>query len=155
VLELCGAQVSQYSAPAFLTGVPLTQVNAARPGVADPVHTIRRREITMFKAFLYAVAVNLALVAALVIAPAVSADKAPMPQTKGMQGMDPQLHDQAAKDPYEGCVPNPANAAGQARHPMPQTRGMQGMDPKAHTMDCPEGYVAKEQPAHVHKAPGG
>lgn len=109
----------------------------------------------MFKAFLYALSANLALVAALVITPAVSADKAPMPQTKGMQGMDSKLHDQAANDPYEACVPNQAKAAEQAKHPMPQTRGMQGMDPKAHAMDCPEGYVAKEQPAHVHKAPGG
>jgi hypothetical protein len=85
--------------------------------------------------------------------PAVGAaeDKAPMPQTKGMQGMDPKLHDQAAKDPYEGCVPNPEKAAQQAAHPMPETKGMKGMDPKAHALDCPEGYVRKDKPAHVHK----
>ena len=83
--------------------------------------------------------------------PALAEDKAPMPQTKGMQGMDPKLHDQAAKDPYEGCVPNPDKAAQQARHPMPDTKGMKDMDPKAHTVDCPVGYVAREKPAHVHK----
>jgi hypothetical protein len=81
-------------------------------------------------------------------------DPAPMPQTKGMQGMDPKLHDQAAKDPYEGCVLNSDKAAQQDKNPMPDTKGMKGMDPKAHVMDCPQGYVRKE-PAHVHKAPGG
>jgi hypothetical protein len=96
----------------------------------------------------------LALASSLV-APAWSEDKAPMPQTRGMQGMDPALHDQAAKEPYEGCVPSAEKAAQQERHPMPETRGMKGMDPKAHEVDCPAGYVRREQPAHVHKAPGG
>jgi hypothetical protein len=112
-------------------------------------------EMTMFRQFVYAASAMLVLAVALVVAPALSAeDKAPMPQTKGMQGMDPKLHDQAAKDPYEGCVPNTDKAAQQAEHPMPQTKGMQGMDPKAHTVDCPAGYIRKETAAHVHKAPG-
>ena len=105
----------------------------------------------MLKEFVYTTAATLALALTLVIAPALSEDKAPMPQTKGMQGMDPKLHDQAAKDPYEGCVPNPEKTAQQAKHPMPDTKGMQGMDPKAHTVDCPSGYVPREKPAHVHK----
>ena len=98
------------------------------------------------------------LILALAAAPmsAIADDKAPMPQTKGMQGMDPKLHDQAAKDPHEGCVPNPDKAAKQAEHPMPDTKGMKGMDPKAHEMDCPEGYVRKtDKTKHVHKTPGG
>jgi hypothetical protein len=78
-----------------------------------------------------------------------AADKAPMPQTKGMQGMDPAAHDQPAPD----CKPNAAKAAQQAEHPMPQTKGMQGMDPKAHEVDCPEGDAVKK-PAHDHKAAG-
>jgi len=107
----------------------------------------------MMKNSIYAAVANLALALALVAAPALSEDKAPMPQTKGMQGMDPALHDQAAKDPYEGCVPDKDKAAKQAEHPMPETKGMQGMDPKAHTVNCPAGYVPRAQPAHVHKAP--
>jgi hypothetical protein len=92
---------------------------------------------------------------ALAAAPATADEKAPMPQTRGMQGMDPRLHDQPAKDPYEGCVPNADKAAQQAAHPMPETRGMKGMDPKVHTVDCPAGYVAKDSTqVHVHKAPG-
>ena len=84
------------------------------------------------------------------------ADKAPMPQTKGMQNMDPALHDKWAKegpqDPYKDCTPNAAKAAQQAKHPMPETKGMKGMDPKAHTVDCPEAPVAKaDKPRHVHK----
>ena len=105
----------------------------------------------MRKQFVVAAVGTLALAAALAVVPAVSEDKAPMPQTKGMQGMDPKLHDQAARDPLEDCVPNPDKAAQQAEHPMPDTRGMKGMDPKAHTVDCPEGYVPREKPAHVHK----
>src|SRR5689334_8382899 len=69
-------------------------------------------------------------------------DKAPMPQTKGMQGMDPALHDQWAKDgkqdPYKDCKPNAAAAAQQAAHGMPDTKGMKGMDPKAHTVRSEE-----------------
>lgn len=90
-------------------------------------------------------------------------DKSPMPQTKGMQGMDPALHDKWAKegeqDPYKDCKPNPEKAAQQAKHPMPETKGMKGMDPKMHEMDCPEAKIAKPDPSkpakHVHKAPGG
>jgi hypothetical protein len=109
-------------------------------------------ETPMFiKEIAYTMAATLALAAALVVAPAMSTDKAPMPQTKGMQGMDPKQHDQAAKDPYEGCVPNPDKAAQQAEHPMPDTKGMKGMDPKAHTVDCPDGHVPAEKPAHTHK----
>lgn len=73
------------------------------------------------------------------------AGKAPMPQTRGMQNMDPALHDKWAKegpqDPYKDCVPNAAKAAQQAKHPMPETKGMKGMDPKAHTVDCPAAPV--------------
>lgn len=97
------------------------------------------------------------LMLVLVTAPlsAIGDDKAPMPQTKGMLGMDPKQHDQPAKDPYEGCIPNPEKAAQQAQHPMPETKGMKDMDPKAHEMDCPEGYVRKPDPGtHIHKAPG-
>ena len=108
----------------------------------------------MLKEIAYTMAATLALALSLAIAPALSEDKAPMPQTKGMQGMDPKLHDQAARDPLADCVPNPDKAAQQGKHPMPDTKGMKGMDSKAHTVDCPAGYVAREQPAHVHKAPG-
>lgn len=79
---------------------------------------------------------------------------APMPETRGMQGMDPALHDQWAKegqqDPYKDCTPNGKAAAQQAKHPMPQTKGMQGMDPKAHVVDCPQ-PAAAPAPQHVHK----
>jgi hypothetical protein len=115
-----------------------------------------RRRTTMMKEIAYTLAANLALALALVAAPAMSGDKAPMPQTKGMQGMDPALHDKWAtesQDPYKDCTPNAEAAAIQARHPMPETRGMKGMDPKAHTMDCPEGHVRTAKPAHVHKTP--
>lgn len=108
----------------------------------------------MLKEIAYTLAGTLVLAASLVIAPAFSGDKAPMPQTRGMAGMDPKLHEQPAGDPYEGCVPNPDKAAQQAAHPMPETKGMKGMDPKAHTMDCPSGYVPRKAPAHVHRAPG-
>jgi hypothetical protein len=87
-----------------------------------------------------------------------SEEKAPMPQTRGMQGMDPKAHEQWAKnpdDPYADCVRDEAAAAQQKEHPMPQTKGMQGMDPKAHEMECPEGYVRRPAPGtHIHKAPG-
>ena len=90
-------------------------------------------------------------------------EKAPMPQTRGMQGMDPAAHEQWAKegkqDPYKDCKPNAEKAAEQAEHGMPDTKGMKGMDPKAHEVDCPEPEVAKQDPnkppKHVHKAPGG
>jgi hypothetical protein len=108
----------------------------------------------LIKEIAYTMAASLTLAVSLAVAPALSEDKAPMPQTRGMQGMDPALHDRDAEVLYVGCVPNPDKAAQQAKHPMPQTRGMQGMDPKAHTMDCPKGYVPRQQPAHVHKGPG-
>ena len=90
-------------------------------------------------------------------------DKAPMPQTRGMQGMDPAAHEQWAKegkqDPYKDCKPNAEKTEQQAKHQMPDTRGMKGMDPKAHTVDCPEPAITKadpdKAPKHVHKAPGG
>jgi len=83
-------------------------------------------------------------------------EKAPMPQTKGMQGMDPKLHDQAAEAPYKDCKPNEKAAADQAKHPMPETKGMKGMDPKAHEVDCPEPVIEKSDKAkHEHKTPGG
>ena len=104
----------------------------------------------MSKEFVRVAAATLALAAALVIGPALSQQAAPMPQTKGMQGMDPKQHDQVAPKPYEGCAPSAQKAAQQAEHPMPQTKGMQGMDPKAHAMDCQEA-APREQPAHVHK----
>lgn len=91
---------------------------------------------------------------ALAALPATADDKAPMPQTRGMQGMDPKLHDQPAQDPYADCTPNAEKAAHQARHPMPVTRGMQGMDPKAHAVDCPAAALAKDSTqVHVHKTP--
>ena len=108
----------------------------------------------MLKDIAYTLCATLVLAFSLVIAPAFSDDKAPMPQTRGMAGMDPKLHEQPAKDPYEGCVLNSDKAAQQAEHPMPDTKGMKGMDPKAHTVDCPAGYVPRKQAAHVHKAPG-
>lgn len=84
-------------------------------------------------------------------------DKAPMPQTRGMQGMDPKLHDQPAKDPYEGCTPKKQGATTDAG--MPQTRGMKDMDPKAHEVTCPEEPVdpdsAVSKQKHVHKSGGG
>jgi hypothetical protein len=99
---------------------------------------------------------------ALVLAASLSAgawaaepEKAPMPQTKGMQGMDPALHDRPAEKRYEDCKPNPKKAAQQAAHPMPQTKGMQGMDPKMHEVDCPEPTDERVKPAHVHRGTGG
>ena len=91
---------------------------------------------------------------------ATAEDKAPMPQTKGMAGMDPALHDQWAKeqgqDPYKDCTPNAQAKARQSKYPMPDTKGMKGMDPKAHEVDCPEAAVkADDKPRHVHKGPGG
>lgn len=82
-------------------------------------------------------------------------DETPMPQTRGMQGMNPAVHGKAV-DPYEGCTPNAQKARHQQKHPMPQTRGMQGMDPKAHTVDCPEAPAASDHDdaRHVHRAPG-
>jgi len=108
-----------------------------------------------------AAAVLMTLVAAIPISGAAE-DKAPMPQTKGMQGMDATLHDKWAKEgqqePEKDCKPNADKAAQQAGHPMPDTRGMKGMDPKAHEVDCPGAKVTKadpnEPPKHVHKAPG-
>ena len=109
-------------------------------------------ETTMFREIAYTMAACLALAAALVVTPALSGDKAPMPQTRGMQGMDPSIHDEKAKDPLAGCTPNAEKAAQQAAHPMPETKGMKGMDPKAHTVDCPE-TPAPAAPAHQHKGP--
>jgi len=106
--------------------------------------------MTRLKLAALAAATTLLVLAA---APAAADEGAPMPQTRGMQGMDPWLHDQPSQDPYADCVPNAAKAAHQAAHPMPQTRGMQGMDPRAHTLDCPAGKVAQGAQVHVHKTP--
>lgn len=78
-------------------------------------------------------------------------DKAPMPQTRGMAGMDPALHDQweqqRGQDLYKDCVISAEATARQARHPMPQTRGMAGMDPKLHVVSCPQ-QVTATPPRH-------
>lgn len=82
----------------------------------------------------------------------------PMPQTRGMQGMDPKIHD-TANQPAITCTPR----AGTERmkhapkdHPMPGTRGMQGMDPAQHMQDCKSSdeQVPFEESAHQHKTPG-
>lgn len=89
-----------------------------------------------------------ALVGAALLLPlaALAADPAPMPQTRGMAGMDPKLHDQweqqRGQDPYKDCVVSADARAQQARHPMPQTKGMAGMDPKLHTVSCPQNLTA-------------
>ena len=85
-------------------------------------------------------------------------EKPPMPQTRGMQGMDPKLHDEA-NAPTVTCTPK-ASAAGMAHapedHPMPDTKGMHGMDPALHMHDC----HSSDQPEqvqlgpHQHKSPG-
>lgn len=86
-----------------------------------------------------------------------AADKGPMPQTRGMQGMDPKLHDQPAKDPYEGCTPKRHGATTDAG--MPQTRGMKDMDPRAHEVVCPEAPVNTDsgvpKQRHVHRGSAG
>jgi hypothetical protein len=100
---------------------------------------------------------TLALLASIAATAVVAADdKAPMPQTRGMQGMDPRDHDKPAKDAYADCTPNAEKVANQAQHPMPDTKGMHGMDPKAHTVDCPPAATdaKKDEAKHVHKAPG-
>lgn len=86
-------------------------------------------------------------------------DKAPMPQTRGMQGMDASLHEKweaEGSDPYKECSPNPEKTAQQQEHPMPDTKGMKDMDPKFHTMDCPQAVpvAADDKATHVHRAPG-
>lgn len=82
--------------------------------------------------------------------------KAPMPQTRGMQGMDPSMHDRPAEKAQKDCKPSSENQAEMKKHPMPETRGMQGMDPKSHEMECLEEQTAKPdgKPQHRHKAPG-
>lgn len=81
----------------------------------------------------------------------------PMPQTRGMQGMDPKLHDPANK-PTITCTPRPGTEAmdhAPKDHPMPQTRGMQGMDPSQHMVDCESSDKAPPVPKnpHVHRTP--
>jgi hypothetical protein len=112
------------------------------------------------KPFLPAAMLMLAIAA--VPLSAIGDDKAPMPDTKGMKGMDPALHDKWAKegkqDPNKDCTPNAEKVAVMKEHPMPDTKGMKGMDPKAHEMDCPEPEITKpdpNKPQHIHKAPGG
>lgn len=82
----------------------------------------------------------------------------PMPQTRGMQGMDPKLHDPANK-PTTTCVPKPGTeemAHAPKDHPMPGTRGMQGMDPAQHMVDCESSDKAPpvKLGPHQHKTPG-
>ena len=99
----------------------------------------------------------LALLASIAATAVVAADdKSPMPQTRGMQGMDPRDHDKPAKEAWSDCTPNAGKAAVQAEHPMPQSKGMQGMDPKAHTVDCPPPAAPADdgKAKHVHKSPG-
>jgi hypothetical protein len=84
--------------------------------------------------------------------------KAPMPQTRGMQGMDPKFHDPANK-PTITCTPKPGTegmAHAPKDHPMPDTRGMKGMDPKQHMQDCVSSDEAAPvtPPIHQHKTPG-
>ena len=91
--------------------------------------------------------------------PVAAEDKAPMPQTRGMQGMDPAQHDKweaEGSDPYKDCTPNAEKVAQQEKHPMPDTKGMKNMDPKAHTVDCPQAAAATpdDKAKHVHRAPG-
>lgn len=99
----------------------------------------------------------LALAASLPLAVLADEEKAPMPQTRGMQGMDPSMHEQQAKDPYEGCMHRKSGAT--TKDGMPDTRGMKGMDPKAHEMDCPhaadKGAATVKKQKHVHKTPPG
>ena len=95
--------------------------------------------------------------ACLAIAGGVAAadEKPPMPQTRGMQGMDPKLHDPASK-PTITCGPKRGTedmAHAPKNHPMPQTRGMQGMDPAQHMLDCESSDKAPpfERSPHQHK----
>lgn len=112
---------------------------------------------TSFTAFTASLVLVLCLAAP---AAATAEDQAPMPETRGMQGMDPALHDKWAKegkqDPYKDCTPNAEKAAAAKAHPMPETKGMKGMDPKAHEVDCPKAPVAttdpKAPPKHEHKS---
>ncbi len=99
--------------------------------------------------------------AALVLVCGVSAcaadGQAPMPQTRGMQGMDPRLHDHANL-PVITCVPKAGTesmAHEPTDHPMPHTRGMQGMDPAQHMKDCHSSDEAApvELGPHQHKTP--
>lgn len=85
-------------------------------------------------------------------------DKAPMPQTRGMQGMDPKFHDQTAK-PAADCVPKAGSehmAHAPKDHPMPGTKGMKDMSPEQHMRDCqdPSPAAPIEKGPHEHKAPG-
>lgn len=99
-----------------------------------------------------------ALLIAMAGASAMAADKVPMPQTRGMQGMDPKAHDPANK-PTVTCTPK-AGTEGMAHsakdHPMADTKGMKGMDPAQHMQNC----ESSDKPApvelgpHQHKTPG-
>lgn len=84
-------------------------------------------------------------------------EQAPMPQTRGMQGMDPKAHD-PANQPTVTCAPKPGTeemAHAPKDHPMPDTKGMHGMDPSQHMVDCESSDKAppvKPGP-HQHKTP--
>lgn len=89
---------------------------------------------------------------------AATAADAPMPQTRGMQGMDPKMHDPANR-PTVTCKPKPGTEAMQHSgkdHSMPDTRGMKGMDPAMHMQDCESSDqpAPVEKPVHQHKTPG-
>ena len=105
------------------------------------------------------VSFGLALCLAISLVGCATADEtAPMAQTRGMQGMDPKLHD-AAHAPTVTCTPK-SSAASMAHapkdHPMPDTKGMHGMDPALHMQDC----HSSDEPGkvhlgtHQHKGPG-
>ena len=85
-------------------------------------------------------------------------EAAPMPQTRGMQGMDPKIHDPANK-PTVTCKPKAGTEAmthDAKDHPMPDTRGMKGMDPAIHMEDCESSDALPEPKTgpHKHKVPG-
>lgn len=83
---------------------------------------------------------------------------APMPQTRGMQGMDPKMHDPANKSTTT-CTPKAGSETmmhDPKDHPMPDTRGMKGMDPAMHMEDCHSSDTSPEPKTgpHQHKEPG-
>lgn len=91
---------------------------------------------------------------------AAAEDKAPMPETRGMQGMPPKAHD-PANQPKVTCTPKAGTENmdhDPKDHPMADTRGMHGMDPAQHMEDCvsSEKHAPVKKGPHQHKAvPGG
>ncbi|MFA5941949.1 MAG: hypothetical protein WC809_21575 [Sinimarinibacterium sp.] len=85
-------------------------------------------------------------------------DATTMPQTRGMQGMDPKFHDPANK-PTVNCTPKAGMehmAHAPEGHPMPETKGMKGMDPAQHMEDCvsSDALSPPKSGQHQHKTPG-